>query len=512
MKKNRILSFFSIVTVSVFTVNGVLFSAQPLIDLHGFRQTQTAVTAYWMNLDSNFIQFNYPLPIIGSPWSSPFELPLFQSIVAVIGHITHFEIDQIGRLLALVSSLLILIPLYKITLILKLPLQIFYFSVILIYSSPQYLYWSRTFLIETFSVLLTFVTIYLYFKMKINLSIIGLIGFTMFSTAAILVKVTTSVTPLLFLLVLELVSLARIWKMKRVFKFKDLVLTFGLLFSFLSLEYWVQYADAIKANGGISRYLTSSNLSGWTIGNVSQRFSSDFWYELIFKKNLVQNPMTLIGITLFIWFIFKRKSHLNFILSLSFLWLFPMLLFSNLHIVHIYYQTENLIYLLILTSITICTVLENSKTEIRLLFLAILAFASNLLIFSDFYFSHQLTNSSDSTDLAISRIVLNETASDSILIGIGKDWNPTIPYYSRRYSVMVPDWLPDKFSLLSSNQFDSQSDRLVGSFLFCKPIGVAPFLDDIQVVWLVQKWKLDKEISIENCQFFFRNGLNTIRS
>jgi hypothetical protein len=509
---NRFLKLFSFVTICIFTFNGIVYSAQPLIDLHGFRQTQTAVTAYWMSLNSNFFQLNYPLPVVGSPWSTPFEYPLFQSLVALISHLTKFEIDQIGRLLALASSLLLLIPLYKMTLLLKLPMRVLYLSIILIYSSPQYLYWSRTFLIETFSVLLTFVTIYLYFRLKNHFTFSGIIWFLLFSTAAILVKVTTSIIPLLLLIALEIASVIRTLKLRKSLKFKDLAPSLSLLIAFLIFENWVRYADSIKMRGGISKFLTSSNLNGWTFGDLEQRISSEFWINLIMKRILFHNPIALICIGLFVLCVFKYKNYRSLVLSLFFLWFFPMLLFSNLHIVHDYYQTENLIYLLILTSIIANALIDEIRSEINLLVFAMVAFASNIFVFSNLYFSHQITDSSSNADLLISKIVLKETLPKSVFVGVGKDWNPTIPYYSKRYSVMVPDWFPDKFSYLSNNEFDPLNQRLVASFLICKRNDLNPLLDETEVTWLVSKWKLDREVTIENCQLYFKSNSNLAKS
>ena len=55
---------------------------QPLLDWHYFRQTQTALTAYWLLKGGPW--FAYLTPVLGAPWSVPFEFPVYQLITAAV--------------------------------------------------------------------------------------------------------------------------------------------------------------------------------------------------------------------------------------------------------------------------------------------------------------------------------------------------------------------------------------------------------------------------------------------
>src|SRR5690242_6357999 len=52
---------------------------QPIADLHQFRQTQTAITAYWMAKGGPWLA--YETPVLGYPWSIPFEFPVYQYLL-----------------------------------------------------------------------------------------------------------------------------------------------------------------------------------------------------------------------------------------------------------------------------------------------------------------------------------------------------------------------------------------------------------------------------------------------
>ena len=67
---------------------------------HEFRQAQTAVSAYFIQQEHNF-SLAYPTPVLGKPWSVPFEFPLYQSIVAGIAAASGLDLDAVGRFVSM---------------------------------------------------------------------------------------------------------------------------------------------------------------------------------------------------------------------------------------------------------------------------------------------------------------------------------------------------------------------------------------------------------------------------
>ncbi|MFM8331947.1 MAG: hypothetical protein ACKN9T_09685 [Candidatus Methylumidiphilus sp.] len=53
-----------------------------IVDDHPFRQTQTALTALY--LESFYEIFTYVTPILGPPWTIPFEFPLYQGLAKIL--------------------------------------------------------------------------------------------------------------------------------------------------------------------------------------------------------------------------------------------------------------------------------------------------------------------------------------------------------------------------------------------------------------------------------------------
>ena len=84
----------------------------PLIDAHAFRQTQTAISVFYLLKGSPWLA--YETPVLGVPWSIPMEFPLYQGIVAILVKLLQTPIDQTGRFVSAFFFYLSLIPIYVI--------------------------------------------------------------------------------------------------------------------------------------------------------------------------------------------------------------------------------------------------------------------------------------------------------------------------------------------------------------------------------------------------------------
>ena len=67
---------------------------EPLCDRHAFRQTQTALSTYWILHGGGLLA--YETPVFGAPYSAPFEFPLYQWIVALVHLVTRMSLDLTG--------------------------------------------------------------------------------------------------------------------------------------------------------------------------------------------------------------------------------------------------------------------------------------------------------------------------------------------------------------------------------------------------------------------------------
>ncbi len=163
-----------------------------LFDFHGFRQTQTAIAADSIMHGGGFL--HYETPVLGPPWSLPFEFPLYQGIVAGVAKTLSTPLDQTGRFVSILCYFLCFFPLASILSSIGLrnvgmipPLALFAMS-------PLYVFVSRLFMIESMAMLFSL----LYADQMFRL-VLGhrqwpyrhIVGAAVFGVLAGLVKVTT---------------------------------------------------------------------------------------------------------------------------------------------------------------------------------------------------------------------------------------------------------------------------------------------------------------------------------
>ena len=148
--RDRWLDLSAILLLAVLAIHSLIVLgiglSEPLLDLYNFRQTQTALTAYWLWKCGPWLA--YETPVLGYPWSIPFEFPTYQALVALL-RLIGIPIDIGGRFVSFAFYLACLWPLSRLFRTLGFGRRSFLIVSILFLASPLYLYWSRTVMIES---------------------------------------------------------------------------------------------------------------------------------------------------------------------------------------------------------------------------------------------------------------------------------------------------------------------------------------------------------------------------
>ena len=111
MAKDKAILSLAIIFFSFAIIFWLSTAWQPLIDQHEFRQTQTALTALYLNPTIQGL-LNYETPVLGSPWSLPFEFPFYQFLVYWIARLFWLPLDSAGRLLSVLFGTLCVVPVW----------------------------------------------------------------------------------------------------------------------------------------------------------------------------------------------------------------------------------------------------------------------------------------------------------------------------------------------------------------------------------------------------------------
>lgn len=360
MKDNAVLRRFEqaggwVRVLQVLAVIALLFSAyytlryihQPLADAHAFRQTQTALTAYWMTQED--WQLAYQTPVVGFPWAIPFEFPIYQAIVAAISSLTGFELGATGRLVSYLFLLACCWPAFAISRRLDLPRAVPWVFCALLLTSPLNVYWGRTFMIETAALFFTLACL----PFAIDL-IRGAGGwrsvalFVVFAIAGVLQKSTTTGPVLLFLaLAATVVHVGQSGvSVQTVRRLLPAALAIGGVLA-VGLA-WAHYADLVKMENPFGKQLTSRGLATWNFGTVAQRLDPVTW-ALLWERTFRWNAAGLVGVLLLVlpWFVSRQHRRYAWLSAIPLLlYVLPLLIFTNLHYVHEYYQVACVVYLL----------------------------------------------------------------------------------------------------------------------------------------------------------------------
>lgn len=479
----------------------IKFIEQPPLDFYSFRQTQTALTSYW--LIKNGFSLAYETPVGGMPWSIPFEFPLYQYITALIHNIFSFDLNAIGRGTSFIFYLLCLMPVYSIIKKMDLNMRIFLIFIPLYLTSPLYLYWGRTFMIETTALFLSLMSISLYFNiLKEKYSLINIATFIAVSGLAILQKSTTALPVFLMIIIYQTFNSIYISKgIKALFFNKNyykniLICIAPILIGFL----WTTYADNVKINNEFGQQLTSYAVSNFIFGNFWQRLSLELFEEVLWNRIFDQNLNGIFGLLFILYALISKEINnrikyvIIFLLGIG---IIPLFIFTNLHIVHTYYQAGNVIYLILALSISIYYAFTTFKISpksknILLISFIIIVIVKNYYTFNKIYFPTVKTvfTNETSNEMAVANVIKSQVLEDKYFISYGNDWSSVYPYFSERKSFTVPSWFSN-YNLAVKNPEKYINIDQLGAILSC---GQAPNnpIEEVLNWSTVHNWKTIK--------------------
>ena len=421
----------------------------PILDRHEFRQLQTAESTYWLKQDG--FRLNYETPIFGPPsWSIPMEFPVYEWCVAEVSRFTGLPLDQSGRATSILFLLATLPAICGLAGLagLSRPGQLLVAAVVL--SSPVYLFYGRTFMIE--STALCFST---WFLLGIGRSVRDLswrwaLVATICGVLGALAKVTTFAVYCFPAAGLALWLGWPHWRARKTAAprvWAALALCcLPVLISVIIGQQWVQHADAIKDANPFSGFLKSSEMTAWNWGTLDQRLSLSVWNEVWSNvRQFVLSESAAVVVLIGAAVVASRMRR--FALASAVAFLAGPLLFTNLYFRHDYYYSANALLLLGAAGVLLAGMWQ-AKDLPRAAKLAALAlfFGTQLLSFYRGYgFNHRRQLPQPP---AIATIIRETVPSDGVVLIYGWDWDSRIPYYSQRRAIMVPAGREDELKVL----------------------------------------------------------------
>ncbi|MFD1343618.1 hypothetical protein [Litorisediminicola beolgyonensis] len=424
----------------------VLAGNQPVLFRHGFRQSQTAISVYWMLRDG--LSLSYATPVLGAPWAIPFEFPVYQSLVAAVASLG-VPLDLSGRLVSFAAAVLCLWPIFS--LVRDFGGRTWHAATCgaLFLAAPVYAFWATSFMIETTALFLGLLFLAAFVRFLSTgrwlwAATAGLAG-----VLCGLAKATTlpgfSLAAGLVLCACLLVSFkgsqSALPKARLAASLVPLLLPYPIAMS------WVAYTDKVKALNPLGASLTSDALKEWNYGTLAQKLSGEFWLRLVPDAIGWQTfgPLFPLALVVLLGALIaasrRRRAALWVGLGLLTCFLVPMLVFTNLYIQHDYYRVANTVFLTLAVGLGLAFLAKRVGAPLGLVGLGILCSGQvfftvilNMPLWSG-QFRHPI--------LPVAEAVQEVVPEDAPILVFGHDWNSAIPYYAERKALMISSLVSD---------------------------------------------------------------------
>ncbi len=415
---------------------------QTLLEDQPFRQTQTAISTYYMI--GHAPKLAYETPVVGPPWAIPYEFPLYQWLVALLAGVGHTALDPTGRLVSLTFFLAGLAAVYRLLGEISLSREKRLVVLSLLLANPYYVYWSRSFLIE--STAFCFGIWYLalgvaFLKAPRTTTALGALAA---GTLGALVKVTTFAGFFLgvFLawayLALKSYRAGRPWPELWRAGLRYLAITAPPVAASL---WWTRFTDGQKELNSIGHYLTSQALMTWHFGTWRQRLGSATWERLYLWYSPALGQLACLAVCLPALCVAGRRRE---ILACLLLGLSGPLVFTSLYFYHEYYLYASLAFFVAAIALSLIALWERGGAWRRAAHaLLVLVIGLGLYRYYDTYYPRQRSRARTQWLAELFQEVQNVSRRDDVVLVVGCDWDSAIPYYSRRRALMIPDWVGD---------------------------------------------------------------------
>lgn len=408
-----------------------------LLDRHEFRQTQTALSAYWMKAEGWGPA--YPLPVFGPPWSAPLEFPLYQGLVAGVAKATGCSIESAGRAVSIGAFLAALPALAGLLASAGFPARTRWIALAAVLVTPVYLFYARTVLIETTALSLALWFLHTYVRGLETGRWPWVLMAAVFGASVAMVKVTTVVPAATAGGIWALVAL---WRAVRSREPAAIVRTGAALLlpalvAAAAAWWWVEYADAVKAANPLAAHLRSSHLGTWTFGSLDQRLDPAAWQALGRQITYTTCGLWGVGLAVLCGLFAPRRYRLAALVATAAFAAGP-LCFFNLYFVHDYYFCANAAFLAVALGLLVAGMWENPRVPRIVAGLgALLVGALQVLAFRDgldFYFRNRAPGPAP-----LAAAVRAVVPAESVVLMPNWSWNPQLLFYVERKALMLPD-------------------------------------------------------------------------
>jgi hypothetical protein len=406
---------------------------------HEFRQTQTAVTIQRIKADG--FKIDYATPILGKPWSIPFEFPIYEGLAARVSQQFNLSVVEAGRWVSMVAFYLALPAFVLIFRRIGYSPIAAVMGMLPIIAAPVYILYTRSVLIESTALCLSAWFFYFLVGYRRTRNPWSFGAALVIGIAAVLTKSTTWAV---FCLPWAAWGLSDVWRArKRGWKAWGLISedVFLLGLPLLAVGFsWVWITDRIKELNPIGGFLTSGNLTAFNFGTVAQHFDSLVWKTLWSHwTSAIMPAWALVLVVVGVVFVPART---RIVVALGvFMFLGGQFLFINLYAIHNYYFYANAVGLCAAAGGMTAGLWDRpgrwyQARPVAFLLLLAICFGEYRVYRKDFYHIQTAENGGTS---GLTEVIKRLTKPSDVVVVHSPDWSSMIAFQSGRRTLMIPD-------------------------------------------------------------------------
>lgn len=399
-----------------------------------FRQVQTAVTALFVQQEGNF-SLAYPTPVLGKPWSIPFEFPLYQWTVVVVSNATGMQLIQTGRTVSVGCFYLALPAVWLLLGRIGAARPARWVVLCVVLTCPLYIFYARAFLIETMALMFSLWFLWSFVQAVERRSVTWMVAANTAGSMAGLVKVTTF---FIWGVAAGVCALVWLWR-ARTTGWPRLARLAGWCAATVAVPCavawaWLQYSDRLKAlNPGSVQWLSPS-LREYVFGTWQIRLDPEIWasHWRIQVTNVAPGPVLAVMGVLALW---VARRWWGWIGTCLLAYGLVQLLFPILYAWHEYYYVAIAVLLLVAMGLVLGGLLE-SKWPRGVVWAAIagLLCAQAACYYHGLYpIQKPVLPGGD----GVTELLREVTDPDDVVIIVGEDWFARRPLYAQRRALMI---------------------------------------------------------------------------
>jgi hypothetical protein len=408
-------------------------------DWYGWRQTQTAIAAYFMQQGGPWL--DYQVPMLGPPWQMPHEFPLYQVLVVTLARVSGLPLEAAARGVSLAMFYCALaaghLLLGELGVARQRRLLVLAFWLV----SPLYLFWSRAFMIESTALCLCLFFLLFAGRFAARGRAADAVLAVLAGCLGAAVKPPT---------VVPCAALAGVWWLHaqlrpQVALGKAVRATGALVIVLAPFAGWVwqQHADALKERNPFGWGISSGQLlrdwvSPLSLTPIEPQAVEQLWGRAI--PFIVGHPVVLAAAVVGVA-VAGRRRRLFALALCGFVVHFAA--FAPLDCGFDYYWYGAGLYLVAAVGVAAIALLEcdDGRRHLAWVLVALVAgFGVHGWVATMLPIQRLDAYRKPDWVVRLARAVSDATGPEDVIVVFGMDWNPELPYYAKRRALMWPTW------------------------------------------------------------------------